>query len=83
METWGPAEKTYYIFEAELLPFTVALHVWSDIVRDCCVFVFIDNEGAKASWITASAHSDIALHILHQGTGSQVERVALFCAGPN
>ena len=36
--------------------------------KDCCVFVFIDNEAAKASWITASAHSDIAQHVLHQGT---------------
>ena len=68
VSTWGPAEKSQYIFEAEVLPFAVALRLWHDVLRDCCVFVFIDNEAAKASWITASAHSEVAQRILHNGT---------------
>ena len=66
--TWGPPEKTQHIFEAEVLPYALALTVWGDIIKDCCIFAFIDNEAAKASWITGTASSDAAQKILHQGT---------------
>jgi len=66
--TWGPPDKTQHIFEAEVLPYALALTVWGATVKGCCIFAFIDNEAAKASWITGSATSDAALRILHNGT---------------
>ena len=66
--TWGPPDKTQYIFEAEVLPYALALTVWGDIVKGCCIFAFIDNEAAKSAWITATASSDVAQMILHHGT---------------
>ena len=66
--TWGPPDKTQHIFEAEVLPYALALTVWGSTVKGCCIFAFIDNEAAKASWITGSATADAAQRILHNGT---------------
>ena len=71
--TWGPPEKTQYIFEAEVLPFAIALQIWRSALRNCCLYVFIDNEAAKSSWITAAAHSKVAQNILHRGTLLEAE----------
>lgn len=40
VKTWGPADKTQYIFEAEVLPFAVALKVWGDVLIRTVVFSF-------------------------------------------
>eukprot|EP00435_Cladocopium_sp_Y103_P030816 s1608_g7.t1 len=66
--TWGPRDKLQHIFEAEVLPYAISLFAWSDILRNCNVFAFIDNEAAKASWISGFATSNIARTILHNGT---------------
>ena len=51
-----------------MLPFAIALKIWGELLRNSCLFVFIDNEAAKSSWITAVAQSDVAQSILHRGT---------------
>ena len=71
--TWGPPDRTQHIFEAEVLPYALALTVWGATVKGCCVFAFIDNEASKASWITGSASSDVAQKILHNGTRLEAE----------
>ena len=53
--SWGKPDKTQYIFEAEVLPYTLCLLVWKDLLCGCALFAFIDNEAARASWISASA----------------------------
>ena len=67
VSSWGTADKTQYIFEAEVLPYTLCLLVWKEILRGCALFVFIDNEEARASWISASAHSTVAKQFIHHG----------------
>ena len=57
-----------HIFEAEVLPYALALLLWADLLTDCCVFAFIDNEAAKASWIAGYANSPVASAIIHHGT---------------
>ena len=71
----GGVLATQFILEAEVLPFAVALRIWGTALRDCCVFVFIDdeNEAAKAAWITAFALSEVARHVLHQGKFMEAE----------
>ena len=68
VSTWGPPEKTQHIFEAEVLPYALALTVWGSTLEGCCLLAFIDNEAAKAAWITGTASSDIAQKVLHNGT---------------
>ncbi len=65
--TWGPAGKQEYIFEAEVLPFAVALQVWRSQLAGKCVFVLIDNEAAMSVWISGNAESAVARKILHNG----------------
>ena len=65
---WGPPDKVQHIFEAEVLPYALALHLWADVLRKCCVFAFIDNEAAKASWIAGHANSQVACAVIHHGT---------------
>ena len=67
VSTWGPADKQQYIFEAEVLPFAVALHVWRRELAGKCLFVFIDNEAAMGAWISGNADSRVARKILHNG----------------
>ena len=67
VNSWGTPDKTQYIFEAEVLPYTLCLLVWKELLRGCAVFVFIDNEAARAAWISASAHSAVARQFIHHG----------------
>eukprot|EP00435_Cladocopium_sp_Y103_P060013 s1992_g21.t1 len=72
--TWGPPDKTQHIFEAEVLPYAISLLVWPDILHCCCVFAFIDNEAAKASWISGVAGSTVACAVIHNGTVMEADR---------
>ena len=67
VQTWGDPEKTQFIFEAEVLPYTLSLLVWKEMLQGCALFAFIDNEAARASWISASAHSEVAMNFIHHG----------------
>ena len=71
--SWGKPDKTQYIFEAEVLPYTLCLLVWKDLLCGCALFAFIDNEAARASWISASAHSEIAKNFIHQGAAMEAD----------
>ena len=39
------------IYELEILPLVVCLELWGDLIRDCPVVHYIDNDAAKASMI--------------------------------
>ena len=71
--SWGRRHKTQYTFEAEFLPYTLCLLVWKELLCDCALFAFIDNEAARASWISASAHSEVARHFIHHGTAMEAD----------
>ena len=68
VDSWSGARQVQHIFEAEVLPYAICLEIWADVLRDAALFVFIDNEAAKASWIAGSALSETAKRILHHGT---------------
>ena len=68
VSAWGKPDQTQHVFEAEILPYAMCLELWQDILRGTCLFAFLDNEAAKASWIAGTAHSDIAKQVIHYGT---------------
>ena len=68
MKHWGKVEQQQYIFEAEIMPYAVALFPWRKFLNGKCLFAFIGNEGARSSWITGFASTKTAQHILHIGT---------------
>eukprot|EP00435_Cladocopium_sp_Y103_P044234 s1937_g12.t1 len=72
--TWGPPGKTQHIFEAEVLPYAISLLLWPDILHHCCIFAFIDNEAAKASWISGFAGSVVASAVIHNGAVMEADR---------
>eukprot|EP00438_Fugacium_kawagutii_P018747 Skav204386 [mRNA] locus=scaffold2947:24764:26011:+ [translate_table: standard] len=68
VKTWGREGQKQFVFEAEVLPYSVALETWKDILAGACIFVYIDNEAAKSAWITGFADSKVARRMLHFGT---------------
>ena len=68
MNDWGHSDQQQYIFEAEIMPYAVSLCLWKDQLRSKCIFVFIDNEGARSAWINGFANTRAARHMLHVGT---------------
>ena len=68
MRDWGSSDQQQYIFEAEIMPYAVSLCLWKDQLRSKCIFVFIDNEGARSAWINGFAGTKAARHMLHVGT---------------
>ena len=50
------------------MPYAVSLILWKDVLRSKCVFAFIDNEGARAAWISGFASTVASRHMLHVGT---------------
>jgi hypothetical protein len=59
LKDWGWNEQQQYIFEAEIMPYAVSLIIWKRFLRGKCVFVFIDNEGARSAWITGFASTTL------------------------
>ena len=68
VKTWGRADQVQHVFEAEVLPYAICLWVWEHLLKHACVFVFIDNEAAKACWIAGFAQSTTARRVIHNGT---------------
>ena len=68
MRTWGKDVQQQYKFEAEVMPYAVSLILWKEYLRSKCVFVFIDNEGARSAWISGCASTPALRHMLHIGT---------------
>ena len=46
----------------------LSLWVWEHLLKHACVFVFIDDEAAKACWIAGFAQSQTAQRVIHNGT---------------
>ena len=49
-DAWSGGAKRNLVFEAEVLPYNLALLVWSDLLQDRRLLVF-NNDGARHSWI--------------------------------
>eukprot|EP00435_Cladocopium_sp_Y103_P032478 s3318_g8.t1 len=80
---WGRGGRQL-VFEAEILPYLLALHCWQDTIADRHVLVFIDNDGARHSWIRGGADSKYALQMIHAGTLMEARSGACpyFCRVP-
>ena len=73
MADWGWNKQQQYIFEAEIMPYAISLMLWKRHLAGKCIFVFIDNEGARAAWISGFAATKAAQHMLHLGTAAEAE----------
>ena len=67
-ELWGGGRRTQLVFEAEILPYRLALECWSNVLAGRFLIVFIDNDGARHSWIRGTADSRFARGMIHEGT---------------
>ena len=65
---WSRGAKRNLVFEAEILPYNLALHCWSDLMRGKHILVYIDNDGSRQSWIKCTADLFFARSMIHQGT---------------
>eukprot|EP00435_Cladocopium_sp_Y103_P061413 s1136_g23.t1 len=65
---WGADGRRQLVFEAEVLPYLLALTCWGDLMRGRNVLAFVDNDGARHSWIKGGADSIHALRMIHKGT---------------
>eukprot|EP00435_Cladocopium_sp_Y103_P003802 s2711_g1.t1 len=65
---WGADGRRQLVFEAEVLPYLLALTCWGDLMKGRNVLAFIDNDGARHSWIKGGADSIHALRMTHKGT---------------
>lgn len=83
-KAWQRAGKDQLIFEAELLPYVIALHLWSDKIAGSNCFIYIDNETAKSSWINGSADLLHARHMIYEGASREAELnvTPYFCRVP-
>ena len=85
-ETWGAqlppavcglwarrAGKSQLIFEAELLPYLVSLHVWYERLKQHDVWVFIDNDGARAALSKAFSGRPEGAQIIHDAINLEEE----------
>ena len=55
-----------------MLQYAICLWVWEHLLKHACVFVFIDDEAAKACWIAGFAQSQTAQRVIHNGTMKEV-----------
>eukprot|EP00435_Cladocopium_sp_Y103_P075041 s103_g53.t1 len=81
---WAGDGRKQLVFEAEILPYLLALACWGDILSGRHVLVFIDNDGARHSWIRGGADSVHALRMIHKGTlvETRMEVCPYFCRVP-
>ena len=81
---WSGGCKENLVFEAEVLPYTLALACWGETLKGKHVLVFIDNDGARHSWIRGTADSFYARSMIHSGTllESELDVSAYFCRVP-
>ena len=81
---WSGGTKRNLVFEAEILPYNLALHCWSHLMKGKHVLVYIDNDGSRHSWIKGTADSFFARAMIHQGTlkESELDTVPYFCRVP-
>ena len=62
---WKDVEgTTRVIHQAELFPILLAARLWSCILANRLVFVFVDNEGAKGSMVNGTSTSRASAQIV-------------------
>ena len=71
-------------FEAEVMPYVVALKCWADVLRGALLLIFIDNDAARHAWVSASAHSLHASNMIHHALAVEADLGvdAYFCRVP-
>lgn len=81
---WGEPEQIQRVFEAEVLPDAICLEVWDDLINGSNLFVFIDNEAAKASWIAGFVFFQDSGAIISGGTRTRanIDAHPFFCRVP-
>eukprot|EP00435_Cladocopium_sp_Y103_P036446 s2670_g9.t1 len=81
---WAGNGRQQLVFEAEVLPYLLALTCWSDILGGRHLLAFIDNDGARHSWVKGGAESIHALRMIHRGTllEAHLEVSPYFCRVP-
>ena len=81
---WRQRNIKQLIFQAETMPYLVALFLWHDVLKNACVLVFIDNEAARFAWISGSAHAEDVSRMLRRGAfkESAMNTVPYFCRVP-
>ena len=84
VEEWACGGRRQLVFEAEVLPYLLALACWSKLMEKRQVLIFVDNDGARHSWIKGSADSVHAMRMIHKGTllEAQLEVQPYFCRVP-
>ncbi len=63
---WSEGVREQLVYEAEVLPYSVALHVWHSYIRGSCLFVYIDNEASRFSWIAGTAVRSLVQRMTHR-----------------
>ena len=81
---WGRSGRRQLVFEAEVLPYLLALECWADIMANRHILVFIDNDAARHSWIRGAAESIHAMRMIHKGALAEArfEIQPFFCRVP-
>ena len=54
------------IYELEILPLVVCLELWGDLIKDCPVVHYIDNDAAKASMIRGYGATEVARRLVQK-----------------
>jgi hypothetical protein len=85
VKMWKQKGAKQLIFEAEILPYVVALRAWADLLRDALILVFIDNDAARHSWVTAGAQSQHAMDMVNLALAfeAELDAAAYFCRVPS
>ena len=81
---WGRNGRRQLVFEAEVLPYLLALECWRDLMSKHHVLVFIDNDGARHSWVRGGADSFHAMRMIHKGAllEAHLDVKPFFCRVP-
>lgn len=84
VDHWGSGGRRQLVFEAEVLPYLLALACWSKLLEKRHVLIFVDNDGARHSWIKGGADSVYAMRMIHKGTllEAWLEVQRYFCRVP-
>lgn len=84
LQKWSAGKRRQMIFEAEVLPYLVALNLWSAELAGVQLLIFIDNEAARHSWVNGFAEAFYPRNIIHCGVILEAELgiQAYFCRVP-
>ena len=60
----GSDDKATLIYELELVAAIFGLTIWSEVIKDHCTILFVDNEGVRFTIIKASAKGSVVLKLV-------------------